>query len=44
MPGCHDQAVARASQSITHRCGLPAKIAEKTILTCDVRIFLTGIK
>jgi hypothetical protein len=44
MPACRDQAVARASQSIAHRCGLPAKIAEKTILTCGVRIFLTGIE
>ena len=44
MPACRDQAVARASQSIAHRCGLPAKVAEKTILTCGVRIFLTGIK
>ncbi|EUA00342.1 hypothetical protein LAUMK7_03959 [Mycobacterium kansasii] len=44
MPACRDQAVARASQSIAHRCGLPAKVAEKTILTCGVRTFFTGIK
>ena len=43
-PRATTKAVARASQSIAHRCGLPAKVAEETILTSDVRIFLTGIK
>jgi len=44
MPAYRDQAVARASQLIAHRCGPPAKVAEKTILTCGVRIFLTAIQ